>query len=254
MGVTFNGKSWEQIRSELAAAFPPEMVKDLDVGKGRSVPYIKHECYKERLDDVLGTGGYDWIPIDGQPIVSFATVNGKEHVIYQAMLVIRSDDGLCEKKVAGCAVETLKPSKDSKEVDMDNLAIAARNTCIRNMLAFWGVGVAQLKQAKGNARDDALYPDAVGGYPEGNVDVVITLKEDFRQGKGVLMADGTDAEGRSVAVRVFENQFPEIEKQCSIRSFVSQMKAGKTFRFNGFYQPNRGKLQLVFNSASREAS
>ena len=64
------------------------------------------------------------------------------------------------------------------------------------------------------------------------------------------MANAVDADNRNVAIRIFKKQFDEIEKKCSINSFVAQMKEGQTFSFNGFYKENRGRVQLIFNEAA----
>lgn len=242
--ITVNGKTLKQIETELRADFADSEFKTNDADGSI---YLPREAYEDRLASVIGVMQYDTVTTPGH----VELINGVPHAMTSMTLTVYADDGEILRKWSRNGAKQLIIVKDSgRPKSFKSDLTAAETEAFKSICQSLGMATHQLKakNAKGGTgrTQQRQQPALPAGVPEGEQNIVVTLKSTFSKGNGYIKAQAVDSQGRILDVMAFSKTFPEIEKKCSVDNFIGGMKAGQSFQFSGSYNQFNGRLQAIF--------
>lgn len=237
--ATINGKSFDQIVSELEADFPKEYVQYLDDGK----PYYPREAYVSRMNTVIGVLNYDFCTSD--PIL---VQNGRQqNFIVRGTIRIYDDDRnlVVEKSCAGASniiyknIVDANGKKNSGDIpakvsnDVEAACIDAFKRCCK----LFGVGIMKKTVRTNNSSS-----------PKGSVSFMEPIiKNAFSTFNKNALKATVNYNNKTYPLIIWGEQVQEIKNRCSLEKFLSAYIPGKTFKFYGYVQQYNGQEQIVLS-------
>lgn len=143
---TMNGKSMEDIFTELSKDFPENVWKILDYPQ---VWYLPYEAVEERLNQVVGHANYDFIL--GEP--QLWDTKDKEAVVVKGQLILHCDDGsTITRSSLGSAY--LIRNAEGKVTSVGNVVDSAAKDVFKRCGKAFGIGVSGLKSKNNKKKEE----------------------------------------------------------------------------------------------------
>ena len=224
MKGTVNGKSLDQVLSELKAPFPEEELKKNE----KNETYIPVESLESRLNSVIGVLNYDTlVTYEG-----IQEVLGRFVVVAKTILIIYDDErnALIRKSALGgsniiVVKDTGKPSSLKTDI------AAAQSESFKNVCKLLQNGTKQRREEKN------LYK--------------IRFTSSLSAGNKCYKADCVDiATEEKFLFVIFSGQYSKIEKYVEFSKFVRTYREGKELAFYGRKDEFHGQRRIVFEEPS----
>jgi len=230
MKGTVNGKSLDQVLSELKAPFPEEELKKNE----KNETYIPVESLESRLNSVIGVLNYDTlVTYEG-----IQEVLGRFVVVAKTILIIYDDErnALIRKSALGgsniiVVKDTGKPSSLKTDI------AAAQSESFKNVCKLLQIGISQIRSGKQRREEKNLYK--------------IRFTSSLSAGNKCYKADCVDiATEEKFLFVIFSGQYSKIEKYVEFSKFVRTYREGKELAFYGRKDEFHGQRRIVFEEPS----
>lgn len=230
MKGTVNGKSLDQVLSELKAPFPEEKLKKNE----KNETYIPVESLESRLNSVIGVLNYDTlVTYEG-----IQEVLGRFVVVAKTILIIYDDErnALIRKSALGgsniiVVKDTGKPSSLKTDI------AAAQSESFKNVCKLLQIGISQIRSGKQRREEKNLYK--------------IRFTSSLSAGNKCYKADCVDiATEEKFLFVIFSGQYSKIEKYVEFSKFVRTYREGKELAFYGRKDEFHGQRRIVFEEPS----
>lgn len=230
MKGTVNGKSLDQVLSELKAPFPEEELKKNE----KNETYIPVESLESRLNSVIGVLNYDTlVTYEG-----IQEVLGRFVVVAKTILIIYDDErnALIRKSALGgsniiVVKDTGKPSSLKTDI------AAAQSESFKNVCKLLQIGISQIRSGKQRREEKNLYK--------------IRFTSSLSAGNKCYKADCVDiATEEKFLFVIFNGQYSKIEKYVEFSKFVRTYREGKELAFYGRKDEFHGQRRIVFEEPS----
>lgn len=230
MKGTVNGKSLDQVLSELKAPFPEEELKKNE----KNETYIPVESLESRLNSVIGVLNYDTlVTYEG-----IQEVLGRFVVVAKTILIIYDDErnALIRKSALGgsniiVVKDTGKPSSLKTDI------AAAQSESFKNVCKLLQIGISQIRRGKQRREEKNLYK--------------IRFTSSLSAGNKCYKADCVDiATEEKFLFVIFSGQYSKIEKYVEFSKFVRTYREGKELAFYGRKDEFHGQRRIVFEEPS----
>lgn len=240
MNVTVNGKTLQEIASELAAALPDDAFKSLSY---RDDQYLKVETVEDRLNGVLGIMNYDLEYTEPQVI---EPAHGKMSVIMGCTLTLYSDarERLLKKSAYSAADVIFTADGSLSDGGIKQCVGTAQSNAFKRMAASLGVGIEQLRERNENASHKSR------GSGRTSVQIRVSFESAAKRYGSVLKADCVNIDtGERTFFTMFKKSFPAIESAFgSVENFCNNIRPGAVYEFLGHSDRDpSGNPQVVFD-------
>ena len=239
MKGTVNGKSLDQVLSELKAPFPEEELKKNE----KNETYIPVESLESRLNSVIGVLNYDTlVTYEG-----IQEVLGRFVVVAKTILIIYDDErnALIRKSALGgsniiVVKDTGKPSSLKTDI------AAAQSESFKNVCKLLQIGISQIRSGKQRRGQNGTKQRR----EEKNL-YKIRFTSSLSAGNKCYKADCVDiaTEAKFLFV-IFSGQYSKIEKYVEFSKFVRTYREGKELAFYGRKDEFHGQRRIVFEEPS----
>lgn len=230
MKGTVNGKSLDQVLSELKAPFPEEELKKNE----KNETYIPVESLEERLNSVVGVLNYDnLVTYEG-----IQEVLGRFVAVAKTVLIIYDDErnALIRKSaLGGSNIIVLKDT--GKPSGLKTGIAAAQSESFKNACKLLQIGISQIRSGKQRKEEKNLYK--------------IRFTSSLSAGNKCYKADCVDiATEEKFLFVIFSGQYSKIEKYIEFSKFVRTYREGKELAFYGHKDEFHGQRRIVFEEPS----
>ena len=237
---TINGKSINQVMTELAAPFPE--LKYNNYG----YPYVEYEAYKERMDMVVGALRYDFNLREK----SFTKVGEKYHISVTGTLTVHDDAGnavVAKSAIGGADIILSSGTKEAVKIANDEKT--ASHDVFKSCCRMLGVADKQIREARKTRKPGDSVPQH-----EGPVEVCrVQVTGAFKTVKNGYKAPAVIVEtGENIMLVFWKNAVEEVEKLIPFAKFIEAYAAEKQNSFRVYasrnifqMKNNRTEEQLV---------
>lgn len=240
MKGTVNGKSLDQVLSELKAPFPEEELKKNE----KNETYIPVESLESRLNSV--NRGFKHMILWLRMKV-FQEVLGRFVVVAKTILIIYDDErnALIRKSALGgsniiVVKDTGKPSSLKTDI------AAAQSESFKNVCKLLQIGISQIRSGKQRRGQNGTKQRR----EEKNL-YKIRFTSSLSAGNKCYKADCVDiATEEKFLFVIFSGQYSKIEKYVEFSKFVRTYREGKELAFYGRKDEFHGQRRIVFEEPS----
>lgn len=225
MERTINGKTLEQVISELQAPFAQQEFKDNPAG----YIYLPYESYRKRIDSVIGVFGYDFTITQTDWVI----VGEKSHISCIGTLSLRDDAGniVVVKSATGDA-DVIYRNSDGAVVKSGNDAKTAANDAFKSCCRMLGIGDEQLrakrtenrKNSSPDRRNTNSSPASRNEAEEETLRVVVRGSFKSLSGKGYKAPAVIKETGEQVSLVLWKEGIEEVTKYMPLAEFLEKYR------------------------------
>ena len=227
MKGTVNGKSLDQVLSELKAPFPEEELKKNE----KNETYIPVESLESRLNSVIGVLNYDTlVTYEG-----IQEVLGRFVVVAKTILIIYDDERNALIRKSALGGSNIIVVKDT-----------AQSESFKNVCKLLQIGISQIRSGKQRRGQNGTKQRR----EEKNL-YKIRFTSSLSAGNKCYKADCVDiATEEKFLFVIFSGQYSKIEKYVEFSKFVRTYREGKELAFYGRKDEFHGQRRIVFEEPS----